>query len=201
LRGKASGEGNFLTMKDLERSRKRCSAELEIDLDKDGNPVTRLCNAALWQYVGKDDFQTVRLSAMAALDFLELDKNPVGEQEPRLYDLFADPTTEEIAMTELAYNRVVEHLQYLLNDPSTDVRERVGRILALCGIGKDVTNLGRRDILNLLGSLQDADPVCSHDSVNRQEAATLQAGVMQSSRATLMVRRAGRTGLQRARCT
>lgn len=54
LRGKASGEGNFLTMKDLDRSRKRCSAEVIVDLDKDGNPVTRPCGAALWQYVGRD---------------------------------------------------------------------------------------------------------------------------------------------------
>jgi len=118
----------------------------------------------------EDEFQPVRLSAMATLDFLELDKSPVGGRKPRLYDLLADPLTEEMAMRELAYNRVVEHLQRLLNDPGMDVRGRVGRILALCGTGQDVTNLGRRDILNLLGALQDADPVCGHDSVNRQEA-------------------------------
>jgi hypothetical protein len=53
LREKANGEGDFLRMKDLERSRKRCSAELVIDLDKDGNPVTRPCGAALWQYGGE----------------------------------------------------------------------------------------------------------------------------------------------------
>ena len=53
LRGKANGEGNFLSMKDLERSRKRCTAEVVVDYDKDGNPVTRPCGAALWQYVGK----------------------------------------------------------------------------------------------------------------------------------------------------
>ena len=43
LREKANGEGSFLSMKDLERSRKRCSAEIIVDYDKDGNPVTRLC--------------------------------------------------------------------------------------------------------------------------------------------------------------
>jgi HEAT repeat protein len=118
----------------------------------------------------EDECQAVRLSAMAALDFLELGKSPVGEQKPRLYDLLADPSTEEMAVRELAYNPVVEHLQRLLNDPSTDVRERVGRILTLCGTGQDVTNLGRRDILNLVGALQDADPVGGHDSVSRQEA-------------------------------
>ena len=32
LREKANGEGNFLTMKDLERSRKRCTAEIVVDL-------------------------------------------------------------------------------------------------------------------------------------------------------------------------
>ena len=53
LRDKANGEGNFLTMKDLERSRKRCVAEIVVDHDKDGNPIARPCNAALWQYVGK----------------------------------------------------------------------------------------------------------------------------------------------------
>lgn len=54
LRGKNGGEGNFLGMKDLERSRKQCSAEIIVGFDKDGNPVTRPCEAALWQYVGTD---------------------------------------------------------------------------------------------------------------------------------------------------
>ena len=50
LRGKTNGEGNFLNMKDLERSRKRCTAEVVVEQDADGNSVTRTCNAALWQY-------------------------------------------------------------------------------------------------------------------------------------------------------
>ncbi len=50
LREKANGEGGFLSMKDLERSRKRCSAEIIVDYDKDGIPITRLCGAPLWQY-------------------------------------------------------------------------------------------------------------------------------------------------------
>jgi hypothetical protein len=50
LREKANGEGGFLSIKDLERSRKRCSAEIVVDFDKDGNPVTRLCGTPLWQY-------------------------------------------------------------------------------------------------------------------------------------------------------
>lgn len=54
LRGKTGGEGNFLTKRDLERSRKWCSAEVVVRCDEEGNPVTRPCGAALWQYVGKD---------------------------------------------------------------------------------------------------------------------------------------------------
>ena len=50
LREKADGEGGFLSMKDLERSRKRCSAEIVVDYDNEGNPVVRPCNAPLWQY-------------------------------------------------------------------------------------------------------------------------------------------------------
>jgi hypothetical protein len=53
LRSKAKGEGNFLTMQDLERSRKRCTAEIVVGYDQSGNPVARPCGAALWQYVGK----------------------------------------------------------------------------------------------------------------------------------------------------
>jgi hypothetical protein len=53
LRTKTNGEGNFLTLKDLERSRKRCEAEVVVDFDKDGSPITRPCAAALWQYTGK----------------------------------------------------------------------------------------------------------------------------------------------------
>jgi len=54
VRGKASAGGNFLTMKDLERSRKRCTAEVPTRcLDGDGNPVMRPCGAALWRYIGK----------------------------------------------------------------------------------------------------------------------------------------------------
>ena len=53
LRQKAKGEGGFLSMKDLERSKKQCTAEVVVEHDKDGNPITRPCGAALWQYVGK----------------------------------------------------------------------------------------------------------------------------------------------------
>ena len=47
LREKANGEGGFLSRKDLERSRKRCHREIIVDFDKDGNPVTRPCGAAI----------------------------------------------------------------------------------------------------------------------------------------------------------
>jgi hypothetical protein len=40
-------------MKDLERSRKKCTAEIVVGYDHDGNPVVRPCGAALWQYFGK----------------------------------------------------------------------------------------------------------------------------------------------------
>ena len=53
LRGKDGGEGNFLTMKDLERSRKQCTAEIVVDCSGDGTPITRRCGAALWQYTSK----------------------------------------------------------------------------------------------------------------------------------------------------
>ncbi|MGA2501208.1 MAG: hypothetical protein ABSH20_26005 [Tepidisphaeraceae bacterium] len=54
LRGKVGAGGNFLTTKDLERSRKQCTADVPTRrLDADGNLVMRPCGAALWQYVGK----------------------------------------------------------------------------------------------------------------------------------------------------
>ena len=53
LRSKAKGEGNYLTMRDLERSRKTCTAEIEVGNDQNGNPIVRPCGAALWQYFGK----------------------------------------------------------------------------------------------------------------------------------------------------
>ncbi len=54
LRGKASDEGNFLSVKDLERSRKRCTADVPTRrLDAEGNLVVRPCGAALWQYIGQ----------------------------------------------------------------------------------------------------------------------------------------------------
>jgi len=54
VRAKASAGGNFLTMKDLERSRKRCTAEVPTRrLNADGNPILRPCGAALWQYTPK----------------------------------------------------------------------------------------------------------------------------------------------------
>lgn len=54
IRGKSSGDGNSLTAKDLERSRKWCSAEVVVGFDQESNPVTRPCGAALWQFFGKD---------------------------------------------------------------------------------------------------------------------------------------------------
>lgn len=54
LRTKAGGEGEFLTMKDLERSRKRCTADVTTRrLNADGEPILRRCGAALWQYMPK----------------------------------------------------------------------------------------------------------------------------------------------------
>ena len=50
LREKADSEGRFLSMKDLERSKKRCTAEIVVSIDGDGNPITRVCGTQLWQY-------------------------------------------------------------------------------------------------------------------------------------------------------
>jgi hypothetical protein len=50
LRENAGGEGGFLSRKGLERSRKRCPAEIVVEQGADGNPVTRLCGAPLWRY-------------------------------------------------------------------------------------------------------------------------------------------------------
>ena len=54
LRSKAGGEGDYLTMKDLERSRKRCTAEVPTRrVNADGEPIVRPCGTALWQYTDK----------------------------------------------------------------------------------------------------------------------------------------------------
>ena len=54
LRSRAGGEGDYLTMKDLERSRKRCTAEVPTRrLMADGQPIVRPCGTALWQYTDK----------------------------------------------------------------------------------------------------------------------------------------------------
>jgi len=54
LRSKAGNEGDYLTMRDLERSRKHCVAEVSTRaLAADGEPIVRTCRAALWQYIGK----------------------------------------------------------------------------------------------------------------------------------------------------
>ena len=54
LRSRAGGEGDYLTMKDLERSRKRCTAEVPTRrLNADGEPIVRPCGTALWQYTAK----------------------------------------------------------------------------------------------------------------------------------------------------
>jgi hypothetical protein len=54
LRSKAGGEGDYLTMKDLERSRKKCIAEVPTRIEAaDGQPVMRRCGTALWQYIDK----------------------------------------------------------------------------------------------------------------------------------------------------
>ena len=50
LREKMNGEGSFLTLKDLQRSRKRCNAEIITDFSNEGIPITRPCNSPLWQY-------------------------------------------------------------------------------------------------------------------------------------------------------
>jgi SNF2-related domain len=53
LREKSSGEGSFLSRQDLERSRKRCAAEIVVAYDKEGNAISRRCGSPLWQYIGK----------------------------------------------------------------------------------------------------------------------------------------------------
>jgi hypothetical protein len=54
LRDGSDGEGDFLTMRDLERSKKRCTALVMAGRDRDGAPVMRPCGASLWQFVGKE---------------------------------------------------------------------------------------------------------------------------------------------------
>lgn len=54
LRSKAGGEGDYLTLTDLERSRKYCTADVPIRrVNADGDVVIRTCGTALWQYIGK----------------------------------------------------------------------------------------------------------------------------------------------------
>ena len=54
LRSKAGGEGDYLTMKDLERSRKRCIADVPTRrVNADSEPVVQPCGTALWQYTSK----------------------------------------------------------------------------------------------------------------------------------------------------
>jgi len=57
LRSKANGEGDYLTLKDLERSRKHCTALVPTrSFNTDGEPILRPCGTALWQYEGAHDF-------------------------------------------------------------------------------------------------------------------------------------------------
>ena len=54
LRSKANGEGDYLTLKDLERSRKHCTAMVPTrSCGGDGEPILRPCGTALWQYISK----------------------------------------------------------------------------------------------------------------------------------------------------
>jgi SNF2 family DNA or RNA helicase len=61
IRSTQKGEGNFLTMRDLEKSRKFCTAEIpqnENDyrprkFTEDGTPIAQICGAPLWQYTSK----------------------------------------------------------------------------------------------------------------------------------------------------
>ena len=55
-RGAGSGKpGDLMVMKDLEKSRKSCTAEVPtLRLDADGNGTVRTCGAALWQYTPKE---------------------------------------------------------------------------------------------------------------------------------------------------
>ena len=47
---KDDGDGDLLTFKDLEKSKRRCTAEVSTRVEVDGIPVVRTCGAALWQY-------------------------------------------------------------------------------------------------------------------------------------------------------
>jgi len=54
VRKDAQGEGPFLTLADLERSKRRCTAEVPTrETTTDGFPIMRPCGAALWQYTGE----------------------------------------------------------------------------------------------------------------------------------------------------
>ena len=77
-----------------------------------------------------------------------------------LYDAihnYNDLTAYEKAESELHFNAVLEHLQSLLDDPDPDVREHVGRTLAICKSAAGVqNNLSRRDAINLLQAVEGA---------------------------------------------
>ena len=74
------------------------------------------------------------------------------------------------ARIALVYNGILKCFQRLLNDPSSDVRERLGRTMASCKTGEDIQNLTRQEVNGLLQVLEDAEPVGQREAVVRHEA-------------------------------
>ena len=122
----------------------------------------------------EDDRRAVRLAAMEVLASLGCQEAHLAEQDVRLYDAihnYNDLTAYEKAESELQFNAVLEHLQSLLDDPDPDVREHVGRTLAICKSAAGVqSNLSRRDAIKLLQAVEGAAPASGRDAAVRQEA-------------------------------
>lgn len=92
LRSKAGGEGELLRMKDLERSKKKCTAEVATPrFDAEGQPITRPCGAALWQYSGTQ-------SVWAPADYIHKHKKGVFDY------LICDEVHEEKSDTSARAN-------------------------------------------------------------------------------------------------
>ncbi len=127
----------------------------------------------------EDAYQPVRIAAMHALANQTIPAALSEIHDREIYDRIFATATEDVpedrderpkARIALVYNGILECFQRLLNDPSPDVREKIGRTMVSCKTGEDVQNLTRQEVNSLLQVLEDAEPVGRREAVVRHEA-------------------------------
>jgi hypothetical protein len=137
LRTKSGGDGDLLTVEDLEKSRKFCTAEVPTRrLDADGNRTLQVCGAVLWQYTSRERIWApanyIHKKMKGVFDYLIIDE---AQQEKSAESARANAAGALVASVK----KVIAMTGTLIGGKASHVRSLLFRLAAKSLRSEDLT--------------------------------------------------------------